>query len=313
VLDEFHRYYPLLNSRSYSRSINIDDTLKDADLVIVHEWNEHWLVEAVGESRKKLGFRLLFHDTHHRVITDKPSMRRYKLGNYDGVLAYGEVIRNIYLKEGWAQNAWTWHEAADTHLFKPLEDKCVGDLVWIGNWGDDERTKELHEYLIQPVRELGLKAKIYGVRYPPEAIRALEKAGIEYGGWLPNYKAPEVFAHYRVTLHVPRGPYVQSLPGIPTIRPFEALACGIPMASSPWNDAENLFRPGKDFLFVNSGAEMSDALEKILTEDELARELATNGLNTILSRHTCAHRVDELLGICEELGIKNLNTQRVAI
>ena len=38
-----------------------------------------------------------------------------------------------------------------------------------------------------------------------------------------------------------------SLPGIPTIRPFEALACGIPLVSAPWHDAEHLFRDGLDF------------------------------------------------------------------
>ena len=40
-----------------------------------------------------------------------------------------------------------------------------------------------------------------------------------------------MFARYRVTVHVPRRPYVAALPGIPTIRPFEALACGIPLVS----------------------------------------------------------------------------------
>jgi spore maturation protein CgeB len=38
------------------------------------------------------------------------------------------------------------------------------------------------------------------------------------------------------------------LPGIPTIRVFEALACGIPLVSAPWDDSEHLFRPGEDFL-----------------------------------------------------------------
>lgn len=313
TLEEFYTYYPLLSSQTYDRNINLNEVFKDAELVIVHEWNEHWLVEAIGDLKLSLGFKLLFHDTHHRVITDKPGMSKYNLSNYDGVLAYGDVIRRIYLQEGWAKNAWTWHEAADSTLFRPHDEQIEGDLVWIGNWGDDERTKELHEYLIQPVRDLGLKAKIYGVRYPEHAIMALEDAGIEYGGWLPNYKVPETFGKYRVTVHVPRRPYVQSLPGIPTIRPFEALACGIPMVTSPWNDVENLFRINKDFVMVNSSHEMSDALEKILTDDAFAHNLAASGLETIHQKHTCSHRVDELLGICDELGIKNLSTQRMAL
>ena len=43
--------------------------------------------------------------------------------------------------------------------------------MWIGNWGDDERSEELREFLIEPVKTLGLKAQVYGVRYPQEALR----------------------------------------------------------------------------------------------------------------------------------------------
>jgi spore maturation protein CgeB len=231
-------------------------------------------------------------------------MARYDLRHYDGVLAFGNVIRELYLREGWTRRAWTWHEAADTSVFYPHERPAeyAGDLVWVGNWGDDERTAELHEFLIDPVKKLGLKAKIYGVRYPEHALKALADAGIEYGGWLPNYKAPEEFAKYKITVHVPRRPYVQALPGIPTIRPFEALACGIPLVCSPWDDAEHLFTPGADFLVARTGAQMQQQLHLLLTEPATAAALAQHGLETVLGRHTCAHRVDELERICLELG-----------
>src|SRR5207248_6767087 len=106
---------------------------------------------------------------------------------------------------------WTWHEAADTRVFRPLPDHARdADLVWIGNWGDDERTEELREFLIEPVKALKLKARVYGVRYPQHALDELDAAGIEYGGWLPNYSVPEVFAGRRVTVHVPRRPYART-------------------------------------------------------------------------------------------------------
>jgi len=305
-LDELRQYYPDLSTNFYQLdSLNLDDVLQDADLVLVHEWNDHELVRRVGAHRTKSSYRLLFHDTHHRAVTERASMAAYDLTHYDGVLAFGGVIRDLYLREGWARRAWTWHEAADTTIFYPHERPAVpaGDLVWVGNWGDDERTAELHEFLINPVKELGLKAKIYGVRYPEHALKALADAGIEYGGWLPNYQAPEEFAKYRVTVHVPRRPYVQALPGIPTIRPFEALACGIPLISSPWDDAEHLFAPGQDFLVARTGAEMRQHLQRLLTQPREADKLAAHGLATVLARHTCAHRVAELEGICLELGI----------
>jgi spore maturation protein CgeB len=129
----------------------------------------------------------------------------------------------------------------------------------------------------------------------------LQAAGMEYGGWLPNFVVPQVFARHRVTIHVPRRPYVSALPGIPTIRPFEALACGIPLISAPWNDVEQLFRTGSDYLVAHDGAEMRRLLRDVLNDEELAAALARNGRGTILDRHTCAHRVDELLSICGSL------------
>jgi spore maturation protein CgeB len=179
--------------------------------------------------------------------------------------------------------------------------RSEGDLVWIGNWGDEERTAELHEFLIQPVAKLKLRARVYGVRYPEEAKTALARAGIEYAGWLPNFEAPRVFGQFKVTVHVPRRPYVKALPGIPTIRVFEALACGIPLVSAPWDDVEGLFTPGKDFLMAADGEEMTRHLRTLTREPARARELASHGLDTILRRHTCAHRVDQLLEIMAEL------------
>ena len=283
--------------------LDLDKVLKDADLVLVHEWSEHWLVEAVGEHKKRAGgYPLLFHDTHHRSVTKPIEMAGYKLEAYDGALCFGKVIRDLYVAYAWAKRAWTWHEAADTRVFHPIPDQPrEGDLVWVGNWGDDERTKELHEFLLRPVKELKLKARVHGVRYPDDAKKALKDAGIEYAGWLPNYKAPEVFARYGVTVHVPRRPYVQKLPGIPTIRVFEALACGIPLVCSPWDDAEGLFTPGEDFLMAQNGEEMKRHLQTILTDETFAGQLAERGLQTIKDRHTCAHRVDELMNIVEDL------------
>jgi spore maturation protein CgeB len=135
------------------------------------------------------------------------------------------------------------------------------------------------------------------VRYPDAARRALAGAGIEYLGWLPNFEAPRAFAAHRLTVHVPRRPYVEALPGVPTIRPFEAMACAIPLVCSRWHDAEHLFAAGEDYLVARDGAEMRRHLRALLSDPELARAVAERGRTTVLARHTCTHRVDELLRI----------------
>jgi spore maturation protein CgeB len=302
----FHHAFPRLTSQLVDlHQLPLDEALDGADVVIVHEWNPHTLVERIGRHKSQGGtYTLLFHDTHHRSVTDVGSMSAYNLEHYDGVLAFGEVIRQRYIALGWSRRAWTWHEAADTRAFRPLPGAVQhqDDLVWIGNWGDDERSAELRAYLIEPVRDLKLSASVYGVRYPAEALRELSGAGIHYGGWLANYDAPLVYARHKTTIHVPRRPYVEALPGIPTIRVFEALACGIPLVSVAWRDAEGLFTPGDDFLVAHTPAEMRTQLRALVHDAALRGALAARGLATIRRRHTCAHRVDELMGILHELG-----------
>jgi spore maturation protein CgeB len=295
--------YPRLQPLRYEPArLDLEAAVGGADLVIVHEWNDPALVTRLGALRKQgARFHLLFHDTHHRSASAPEQISRYDLSGYDGVLAFGAVVRDLYLRHGWAKRAFVWHEAADTRVFQPQIAEKAWDLVWIGNWGDEERTAELREFLLEPVRRLGLRALVHGVRYPPDALDALRGAGIEYGGWIANFDVPAVFASARLTVHVPRGPYVRALPGIPTIRPFEALACGIPLITARWADSEHLFRPGTDYLVARDGAEMERQIAAVLSDQALARRLVRAGLNTIHRRHSCGHRVEELLSICGEL------------
>ena len=247
-------------------------------------------------------FTLVFHDTHHRAASAQGEIGALDLAGYDAVLAFGETLRERYLEAGWGRQVFTWHEAADTALFHPLPQVAEdGDLIWIGNWGDGERAEELDEFLVQPARRLGLVANVRGVRYPPQALARLEEAGIAYGGWIANADVPHAFARHRLTMHVPRRPYVEALPGIPTIRMFEALACGIPLVSAPWNDCESLFRAGTDHLVASDGQQMERHLSTLLADGEAREALAAAGLETIRARHTCRHRVEELLAIVDGL------------
>lgn len=304
AIEAFRRAYPRLSSTFYDpESAGLSELVDDAEVAIVHEWNSHRLVAALGSARRvRSSLRLLFHDTHHRAVTAPAEMARYELSGYDGVLAYGESLRRQYLRNGWHDNVDVWHEAADTRVFYPRScPEHKYDIVWIGNWGDDERTAELQEFLINPVSELGLRAAVFGVRYPEDAVAQLKRAGIHYGGWIPNFAAPDIFASARFTVHIPRRPYVERLHGIPTIRPFEALACGIPLITAPWIDSEHLFSPGDDFLVARDGAEMKQLMKLVLSDADLSQQLTARGLNTIRNRHSCSHRANQLIAICERL------------
>jgi spore maturation protein CgeB len=302
-LAAFRNVYPELSSRTYSRPEEGAAHAWGADVVIVHEWNDPELVAAVGRLRARGGrFTLLFHDTHHRAVSAPEEMRGYDLSAFDGVLAFGATLARVYERWGWGDRVHVWHEAADRRRFHPsAHEHERNGVVWIGNWGDGERSDELVDYLLKPAQDVGFPLDIYGVRYPDAAQLKLQQFGASYHGWLANAAAPEVFAKHLATVHVPRRFYARMLPGIPTIRVFEALACGIPLVSAPWDDCEQLFHVGSDFLMVCDRAEMRRALKDLSNDAELRATLARNGLRTIAERHTCTHRVDELFDIVEEM------------
>ncbi|WGF90843.1 CgeB family protein [Marinivivus vitaminiproducens] len=304
ALRRFARDFPDLSTATYAHGFDHEAALDGADVVIVHEWTDPGVIARLASLRRRAGgFILLFHDTHHRGISAEAEIARLGLDDFDGILAFGASLRERYVRAGWGRQVFVWHEAADDSLFKPsLAVPAKRDVIWIGNWGDNERSREIGEYLVGPVRELGLRGDVRGVRYPPEAIDALSRAGLRYGGWIANADVPAAFAQSRVTLHIPRRPYVEALPGIPTIRVFEALACGIPLVSAPWQDSEGLFRPEVDFLSVASGEAMAQTLRHLLAEPDCAAEMAAAGRATVLARHTCRHRVQELLAILRTLG-----------
>ena len=303
AIDEFRRVYPDLDIHFYNHDASFEafalENLRHADVVILHEWNEPDIVNTVLKLKQKLGFMALFHDTHHRAYSSARDILRFRLDLFDGVLAFGEPIRKIYQDGFGVSNVWTFHEAADVEYFRPLPATKKVDVSWIGNWGDEERTRELDEFLIGPASsQPNRKTVVYGVRYPQAALDTLKQAGIEYRGYLPNLHAPYAYAESRIALHVPRRQYANGLAGIPTIRVFEALACGAPLLCAPWNDAEGLFRSGHDYLCVPDGRAMKAELEHLLRDSRAREQLAANGLETIHARHTCLHRARQLVDIC---------------
>jgi spore maturation protein CgeB len=284
-------------------------------VVIVHEWTDPSLVAAIGRLRRAGGrFTLLFHDTHHRAVSDPDAIGAFDLSDYDAVLAFGAALAEVYEGWGWRGRVFVLHEAADITLFRPPAVPVQRDgAVWIGNWGDGERAAELEMFLLRPARDAGIALDIHGVRYPPEALAMLASYGARYHGWLANIAAPATFARHAFTVHVPRRFYRHILPGIPTIRVFEALACGIPLICAPWDDTEGLFRPGADFLYARDSAEMAAHMRHLIADPDYAAALAASGLARIRGRHSCDIRAGELLDIVAKIARPSLRDTRNAL
>ena len=243
--------------------LDLDQALDGADLVLVHEWNEPALIERLGRHRLAGGrYLLLFHDTHHRALTRPAEMARYRLEGYDGVLAFGATVREIYLRQGWARRAWIWHEAADLRSFRPLRDGAPElDLVWIGNWGDEERT----------ARARGVSARAdhrpwaARRRSTASAIRSAHCAGFAAGGSSSAAGCPTTSS--RRPSPAPGSPCTcrDGPTRVPCrASPRSGSSRRWPAASRwsrrPGTIVEGLFTPGEDFLMASDPAGMRTAL-----------------------------------------------------
>lgn len=284
----------------------LEQVLRGVDVVLMHEWNSPKLVRAVGRLASAGSVIALFHDTHYRAVTEQRLWRSLKLHRYNGVLAFSPALVPVYRDTYGVEHVAVLHEAADTRVFHPLPSPAGGplyDVVFIGNWGDDDRVAAMGANVFEAAAALPRRRfMLHGVRYPAEVLGTLARSGIRYGGWVANTATPSVYAAARVALHIPRQPYLDLLPGTPTIRVFEVLACGCALISLPWQDTDGLFTAGRDYLEAHSPAEMIALIDDLCADDARRIALADHGLATVRARHTCTHRAAELVEIVKQIG-----------
>ena len=297
ILGSFAERFPFVTARLYDDATDWTATLAPFDAVLVHEWTDTALVRDLAYVARRLPCPVLCYDTHHRPATEPEAIRPRELPRFDGVIAFGGSLRDIFVRDFGTDPARTFvlHEAADAEEFAPMPrvDK-VRDLVFVGNWSED-RAAEMETYFFAPQ---GLSKSLWGVLYPEEIRKKMPARGVRYGGYLPNTEVPRVFAESRLVAHIHRGPYNRFLPGIPTIRMFEALACGACLVSTPWDDAEQLFREG-DYVLLPAGSPET-TFRALLADDALRAAYGRRGRETILARHTCGHRAEELIAILSQ-------------
>jgi spore maturation protein CgeB len=283
---ELDEHYPELRAgrgglvRYGAEGPNLEWALDNADLVLVHESTDPALIEAVGQHRVREGrYTLLFYDT------SPPSLPRPELWGYDAVLTNGCSLTRLYERLGWGRRVFVWREAVDPFCFRPelrLHPPAGPPAaLWTGGSTEPE---ELARWVLQPLREQGLPATLCGTHLPGSV------------GHVPQYRLPALYARHGVALHVPRRAYVHDLPGIPSIHLLEAMACGLPVVSAPWEDSDGLFGPG-ELQVARTPSEMGRLLRELLHDTDLARRLGLACRRTVRARHTVGHRVDDLLAL----------------
>jgi spore maturation protein CgeB len=175
----------------------------------------------------------------------------------------------------------------DLYYPEPIQERW--DLGYLGTYSDD-RQPTLETLMLEPARRrpaarMVVAGPLYpaGLRWPPNVER------IEH---LSPSEHREFYNAQRFTLNITRADMVKA--GFsPSVRLFEAGACGTPIISDYWNGLETLFEPGKEIL-VASKPEDTLAFLTEIPEDERAA-LGANARARVLSSHTSAHRAAELV------------------
>jgi spore maturation protein CgeB len=178
--------------------------------------------------------------------------------------------------------------SVDPEIYFPERRKIKWDLGYMGTYSDD-RQPALERLLIEPAKKIAdARFIVAGPQYPPEI------------NWPKNVKrvnhlAPDehrkFYNRQRFTLNVTREAMVRAGYS-PSVRLFEAAACGTPVISDFWRGIEELFVPGKEILIAH---DTTDAVSFLTGMSEAERQEVGHAARAkVLASHTAAHRAAEL-------------------
>jgi spore maturation protein CgeB len=165
----------------------------------------------------------------------------------------------------------------------------------MGTYSDD-RQPGLDKLLLQPARQCpDARFVVAGPQYPADIAWP---ANVEYRPHLPPAEHRDFYNGQRFTLNITRADMIQA-GWSPSVRLFEAAACGTPIVSDRWEGIESLLVPGREILLASSAQEVLGALRGVGEDERL--EMAARARARILAEHTAAHRAEQLEGYALEL------------
>jgi spore maturation protein CgeB len=173
--------------------------------------------------------------------------------------------------------------SVDPAAYPPLDRPKRWDLSYLGTYSPDRQPK-LERLLLEPARRAPhLRFAVAGPLYPddiawPENVDRLEH--------VRPADHPAFYAESRFTLNVTRDDMVRA-GWSPSVRLFEAAACGTPIISDAWDGLDALFRPGREIALAEGAADVLRAL------GDDGRAIAAAARRRVLAEHTAAHRAGE--------------------
>jgi spore maturation protein CgeB len=183
----------------------------------------------------------------------------------------------------------------DAELYYPTEHKRLWHLGYMGTYSKDRQPK-LDRLMLEPARRFR-KARmvVAGPQYP---IAIKWPANVERIEHLSPKSHRAFYNQQAFTLNVTRSSMVHAGYS-PSVRLFEAAACGRPIITDRWRGLESFFKPGKEILIADSP---NQTLEYLLDMPEAEREnIGRRARRRVLAEHTAAQRTAQLESYALEL------------
>lgn len=177
---------------------------------------------------------------------------------------------------------------ADTDLYRPVPEPMRFDLGYLGTY-DESRQPALERLLIEPARRLpDRRFVVAGAQYPAGIDWPANVERIEH---LPPSRHAAFYSSLRFALNVTRADMVRA--GFsPSVRVFEAAACGVPVVTDPWPGLETFFVPGAEIMVA---ASTEDAVSLIESQGRVdARAIGAAARRRVLAEHSAARRAEQL-------------------
>lgn len=276
-------------------------TVRDADLVIVGSYVPDGV--RVGEWVQDEAEGLTaFYDIDTPVTLAKMTRGDFEylhprqIPGYDLYLSFtgGPTLKRLQREYG-SPRARALYCSVDPELYFPERAPLQWDLGYMGTYSDD-RQPSVNAFLLEPARhEPGRKFIVAGPQYPGTEQWP---ANVTHQPHLPPAEHRAFYNSQRFTLNVTRKDMIAA-GWSPSVRLFEAAACGTPIISDRWPGLESLLVPHQEILLVDRTADVLEILRRT-GEDERLR-IAERARERILAEHTAAHRAAEVEQYAVEL------------
>jgi len=211
------------------------------------------------------------------------------VGRFDLYLSFtGGPTLGVLEEELGARRALAFYCLVDPHAYRPLEEEARWDLGYLGTYSDD-RQPVLERLLLEPAARLPeARFAVAGPQYP----EAIEWPGnVERIEHVAPAEHPAFYAAQRFTLNVTRAE-MREAGWSPSVRLFEAAACGVPVISDRWDGLDQLFVPGDEILIADSAADVVGFLRDVGEEER--RQLGARARRRVLAEHTAERRSEQL-------------------